>query len=107
MTAFGYGRESGAPAGAQPFGGGWSPAIEEMIEGERTGYQPPPVRELFWEDARIGEELPRLVMPFTVTRSAYMASATRDFSPQHSNRDYARQRSMTRDVFAKPHSTSG
>jgi hypothetical protein len=28
-----------------------------------------------------------------------MASATRDFSPQHHNRDYAQQRSKTRDVF--------
>jgi acyl dehydratase len=98
MTAFGYGRNEGAAGTAGAYGG-WSPAVEEMIEGERTGYQPLPVRELFWEDANIGEELPRLVMPFTVTRAVYMASATRDFSPQHSNRDYAQQRSMTRDVF--------
>jgi len=46
-----------------------------------------------------GEELPKLVMPFTVTRAVYLASATRDFSPQHSNRRYAQERSKTTDVF--------
>jgi acyl dehydratase len=34
-----------------------------------------------------------------MTRCVFMASATRDFSPQHSNPDYARNRSGTRDVF--------
>ncbi|MAG29946.1 MAG: hypothetical protein CL908_03515 [Deltaproteobacteria bacterium] len=29
----------------------------------------------------------------------YPASATRDFSPQHSNRDYCQERSKTKDVF--------
>ena len=38
-------------------------------------------------------------MPMTTTRNAYLASATRDFSPQHSNRDYAQERSKARDVF--------
>jgi hypothetical protein len=38
-------------------------------------------------------------MPFTTTRAAYLASATRDFSPQHSNRRYAQERSKTPDVF--------
>jgi hypothetical protein len=98
MTAFGYGRDD-APASTAASSGGWSEAIEEMIEGERTGYRPPPVREVFWEDVAVGEELPRLVMPFTVTRSVYLASATRDFSPQHSNRRYAQERSKTADVF--------
>jgi hypothetical protein len=98
MTAFGYGREDGSPAAAQS-SGGWSPAIEEMIEGKRTGYQPPPVCETFWEDVSVGEELPKLIMPFTVTRAVYLASATRDFSPQHSNRRYAQERSKTPDVF--------
>jgi hypothetical protein len=99
MTAFGYGRADGAPAAAQASEGGWSPAIEEMIDGERTGYQPPAPRAAYWEDVAVGEELPKLVMPFTVTRAVYLASATRDFSPQHSNRDYAQQRSKARDVF--------
>jgi hypothetical protein len=102
MTAFGYGRDerqTDKRTSGQTGGGGWSAAVEEMIEGERTGYQPPPVREVFWEDVSVGEELPRLVMPFTVTRSVYLASATRDFSPQHSNRRYAQERSKTADVF--------
>ncbi len=38
-------------------------------------------------------------MPITFTRCVYLASATRDFSPQHSNRDYAQERSKTKDVF--------
>jgi acyl dehydratase len=99
MTAFGYGHEDSAPTTSPSSSGGWSPAIEEMIEGERTGYDAPPAREVFWEDVTVREALPKLVMPFTTTRAAYMASATRDFSPQHSNRDYAQQRSKARDVF--------
>ncbi len=106
MTAFGYGRDDGATDSTQT-SGGWSPAIEEMIEAKRTGYQPPPVREVFWEDVAVGEELPELVMPFNTTRAAYLASATRDFSPQHSNRDYAQQRSKTKDVFVNTPFTIG
>jgi acyl dehydratase len=98
MVAFGYGQGEGGsrPAGAS---GGWSPAVEEAIEGERTGYRPPQHRDRFWEDVREGEELPQLVMPITYTRCVYLASASRDFSPQHSNRDYAQGRSKARDVF--------
>jgi hypothetical protein len=98
LTAFGYGREQGA-APAQSSSGGWSPAVEEAIRGEETGYQPPAFTERFWEDVNEGDELPTLTMPITLTRQAYLASATRDFSPQHSNRDYAQQRSKTKDVF--------
>ena len=70
-----------------------------MIEGERTGYQPPPRRDLLWSEVEEGATLPELVMPINTTRCVYLASATRDFSPQHSNRDYCQQRSKTRDVF--------
>jgi acyl dehydratase len=99
MTAFSYGRDSqGASESLQPEGG-YSNATEEAIQGQRTGYQPPPPREVSWEHVQEGEELPTLVMPINLTRCAYLASATRDFSPQHSNRDYAQQRSKTRDVF--------
>ena len=98
MTAFGYGREAGT-AQAASGSGGWSPVVEEVIQGDKTGYLPPAYRDRFWEDVAEGEELPRLVMPITVTRCVYLASATRDFSPQHSNRDYARERSKTKDVF--------
>jgi len=99
MTAFGYGRESvPAQPGIGP-GKGWSPAVEEAIQGSKTSYTAAALRDRFWEDVQLGEELPRLYMPITVTRCVYLASATRDFSPQHSNRDYAQQRSKTKDVF--------
>jgi acyl dehydratase len=97
-TAFGYGRGEAGAETPEPKGG-YSNTIEEAIEGEKTGYQPPPPRDLYWEDVREGEELPSIVMPINLTRCAYLASGTRDFSPQHSNRDYAQQRSKTRDVF--------
>jgi acyl dehydratase len=99
MTAFGYGREQGKPASTAASQGGWSPAVEEAIRGEETGYRPAAYRDRYWEDVNEGDELPSLTMPITTTRCVYLASATRDFSPQHSNRDYAQQRSKTRDVF--------
>ena len=99
MTAFGYGRDAATPAAADGKTGGWSPAVEEVIAGAQTGYQPPQCADRFWEDVHEGDTLPPLRMPITVTRCVYLASATRDFSPQHSNRDYAQQRSKTKDVF--------
>jgi len=99
LTAFGYGKEEGSPDSGTSAKGGWSPAVEEAIQGDKTGYQPVPPRTVFWEDVVEGEVLPELRMPITFTRCVYLASATRDFSPQHSNRDYAQQRSKTRDVF--------
>ena len=69
------------------------------MQGEKTGYRPPQYADRHWEDVQEGTELPRLFMPITFTRCVYLASATRDFSPQHSNREYAQQRSKTKDVF--------
>ncbi|MDZ4278116.1 MAG: MaoC family dehydratase N-terminal domain-containing protein [Dehalococcoidia bacterium] len=99
LTAFGYGREQARDQTAAASGGGWSPAVEEAIRGDETSYQRPAYRDRCWEDVEEGEELPKLIMAITTTRCVYLASATRDFSPQHSNRDYAQQRSKTRDVF--------
>lgn len=98
MTAFGYGRDGRAEQrdGGE---GGWSPAVEEAIRGEETGYAVPEFQGRTWESVEEGEELPELAMPITFTRCVYLASATRDFSPQHSNRDYAQERSKTKDVF--------
>ena len=79
--------------------GGYSNSIEEAIEGERTGYRANVSRGLCWEDVAEGDELPRVRMPINVTRCVFMASATRDFAPQHSNRDYAQSRSKTKDMF--------
>jgi hypothetical protein len=98
LTAFGYGREQSAST-EQDSSGGWSPAVEEAIQGDATGYRPPDFVDRVWEDVAEGDELPTLTMPFTTTRGVYLASATRDFSPQHSNRDYAQQRSKAKDVF--------
>jgi len=100
MSAFGYGKDDGSerPAAAES-GGGWSPAVEEVIEGDRTGYLAPIFQNRHWEDVAEGDQLPELLMPINSTRCVYLASATRDFSPQHSNRDYAQERSKTRDVF--------
>lgn len=96
MTIFSYGRGSGQQEAAGR--GGWSEAVEEMIGGDGS-YQPPEPPSLYWDDVREGDALPELKMPITFTRAVYLASATRDFSPQHSNRDYAHERSKTRDVF--------
>ena len=87
--------------------GGWHNATEECLQAQRTGYQPPSPRELFWEQVEIGEELPALVMPITVTRCVFMASASRDFAPQHHNREYAQQQSKTRDIFLGTHFNIG
>jgi len=102
MSAFGYGRDKDAKPGAPVIaesGGGWSPAVEEMIQGDKTCYDAPAYRDRCWEDVEEGEELPELFMPITFPRCIYLASATRDFSPQHSNREYAQERSKTKDVF--------
>ncbi len=99
MSAFGYGREEGAAPRRSPASGGWSPAVEEVLRGEETGYSPPDYSDLHWEDVEEGQELPGLTMPITFARCVYLASATRDFSPQHSNSEYARARSKTKDVF--------
>ena len=105
MTGFGYGQDATTEATAD--GGGWSPAVEEAIRGDETGYRPPELQGREWEDVEEGEELPELSMPITVTRCVYLASATRDFSPQHSNRDYAQDRSKTKDVFLNTPFTMG
>lgn len=96
MTIFSYG--GGAAQQEAAGAGGWSAAVEEMIGGDGR-YLPPEPASVFWEDVQVGDALPPLSMPITFTRAVYLASATRDFSPQHSNRDYAQQRSNTRDVF--------
>lgn len=98
LTAFGYGHDA-AESSDQPPEGGWSPAVEEAIQGGRTGYQPPPRRRLRWQDVYQGQELPSLFMPITFLRCVYAASATRDFSPQHSDPHYATVRSRTRNIF--------
>lgn len=87
--------------------GGWHNATEECLDAERTGYQPKPPSELYWEDVNEGDELPTLVMPINVTRCVMMASASRDYAPQHHNREYAQERSKTKDMFLGTHFNAG
>lgn len=89
------------------FAGGWHNATEECLESWRTGWRPRPPAELHWEDVAVGDELPQLVMPITVTRCSFMASASRDFAPQHHNTWYAHNRSKTRDMFLGTHFNLG
>ncbi len=87
--------------------GGWHNATEECLESWRTGWKAQPPAELYWEEVEVGQELPELVMPITVTRCALMASASRDFAPQHHNTWYAHNKSKTRDMFLGTHFNMG
>jgi acyl dehydratase len=87
--------------------GGWHNGTEECLESWRTGWQPQPPADLHWEDVAVGDELPALLMPITVTRCSFMASASRDFAPQHHNSWYAQNRSKTRDMFLGTHFNLG
>jgi acyl dehydratase len=87
--------------------GGWHNGTEECLESWRTGWQPKPPAELYFEEVSVGDELPKLVMPITVTRCSFMASASRDFAPQHHNSWYAQNRSKTRDMFLGTHFNLG
>jgi hypothetical protein len=89
------------------FEGGWHNATEECLQAERTGYQPRPPREVYWEDVQEGEQLPELVMPITVTRCVMMASSSRDFAPQHHNQEYAQTRSKAPGMFLGTHFNTG
>lgn len=87
--------------------GGWHNATEECLESWRTGWQPKPPAHRFWEDVKVGDEVPELVMPITVTRCAFMASASRDFAPQHHNTWYAHNKSKAREMFLGTHFNLG
>ncbi|WP_462254078.1 hypothetical protein, partial [Ferruginibacter sp.] len=54
MSAFGYGRQP-TPMAPGDDGGGWSPAVEEVIAGDRTGYRPPLLPDLCYEDTKFVE----------------------------------------------------
>jgi len=76
MTAFGYGRarEDAAvmPAPRADAGDGAATIVAAALV-DRS-----------WDDVREGDVLPPLSMPITALRCVYVASATRDFGPQHS-----------------------
>lgn len=54
---------------------------------------------LCFEDVEVGQVLPVLSFPITVTKCIMTASAARDFQPMHHDRDFAQQKSKTRDMF--------
>jgi len=87
--------------------GGWHNATEQMLEAWRTGWLPKEPKDLYWENVSIGDKVPTLVMPITVTRCCFMASASRDFAPQHHNSWYAHHRSRTREMFLGTHFNLG
>lgn len=95
------------PPDADWLHGGWHNATEEMLESWRTGWTPTPPAEVCWEDVREGDALPELVMPITVTRCAFMASASRDFAPQHHNTWYCHNKSRVREMFLGTHFNLG
>jgi hypothetical protein len=74
------------PPEGQWLNGGWHNGTEEMLESWRTEWLPREPADTRWDDVKVGDALPPLVMPITVTRCVFMASASRDFAPQHRGR---------------------
>lgn len=97
----------GAPPPGQWLSGGWHNATEEMLESWRTGWQGQPPANTRWDDVHVGDVMPPLVMPITVTRCVFMASASRDFAPQHHNTWYCHNKSRTREMFLGTHFNLG
>jgi len=87
--------------------GGWHNGTEQMLESWRTGWEPKPPADLRWQDVNIGDKMPDLLMPITVTRCVFMASASRDFAPQHHNTWYCHNKSKTREMFLGTHFNLG
>ncbi|NND67271.1 MAG: hypothetical protein HKN19_06780 [Halioglobus sp.] len=87
--------------------GGWHNGTEEMLESWRTGWRGSEPADLKWSDVEVGDAMPQLVMPITVTRCVFMASASRDFAPQHHNTWYSHNKSRTREMFLGTHFNLG
>jgi acyl dehydratase len=87
--------------------GGWHNATEEMLESWRTGWQGPEPADTRWDAVKVGDVMPPLLMPITVTRCVFMASASRDFAPQHHNTWYCHNKSRTREMFLGTHFNLG
>jgi len=87
--------------------GGWHNGTEEMLESWRTGWQGKAPADTRWDDVTVGDAMPPLLMPITVTRCVFMASASRDFAPQHHNTWYCHNKSRTREMFLGTHFNLG
>jgi acyl dehydratase len=59
-----------------------------------------------WEEVRVGDELPALVIDVTATVIVAGAIASRDFMPVHHDRDYANAQGAP-DIFMNILSTNG
>ena len=87
--------------------GGWHNGTEEMLESWRTGWQGGELANTRWDDVKVGDSMAPLLMPITVTRCVFMASASRDFAPQHHNTWYCHNKSRTREMFLGTHFNLG
>lgn len=56
-------------------------------------------QSLKWDDVQEGQELHKLEFPITFTTQVMDASGTRDLSPIHHDRDFAKNEAGVRDVF--------
>jgi len=95
------------PPEGQWLNGGWHNATEEMLEAWRTQWLPCAPAQTRWDDVEVGDVMPPLLMPITVTRCVFMASASRDFAPQHHNTWYCHNKSRTREMFLGTHFNLG
>jgi hypothetical protein len=95
------------PPAADWLHGGWHNGTEEMLESWRTGWLGGEPADTRWDDVNEGDVMPPLVMPITVTRCVFMASASRDFAPQHHNTWYCHNKSRTREMFLGTHFNLG
>jgi len=96
-----------APPAGDWLNGGWHNGTEEMLESWRTGWLGGKPADTRWDDVQVGDIMPPLVMPITVTRCVFMASASRDFAPQHHNTWYCHNKSRTREMFLGTHFNLG
>ena len=78
-----------------------------MLESWRTGWQGGEPAKTSWKEVAVGDQMPPLIMPITVTRCVFMASASRDFAPQHHNTWYCHNKSRTREMFLGTHFNLG
>lgn len=95
------------PPDTQWLNGGWHNGTEEMLESWRTGWLGKPPADTRWDNVAVGDIMPPLLMPITVTRCVFMASASRDFAPQHHNTWYCHNKSRTREMFLGTHFNLG
>ena len=57
------------------------------------------INSLTIDEVRVGDQLPELVHEVTATSIILGALASRDWRPMHHDRDFARERNGTRDIF--------